>query len=71
MTNLHITLDTDNVAFQKNGWRKEAAHVLIKFAAQLLYSGSGKSTGALQDTDGEACGDWDYVDDDPEDNAIA
>jgi hypothetical protein len=66
MSRLLITIDTDNDAFQDEGWRQEAANVLTRLAAELVTHGERYETGALRDTNGNTCGCWDYNADEPE-----
>jgi hypothetical protein len=67
MSRLLITIDTDNEAFQENGWQQEAARVLTQLAAKLAYNRDHDTTGTLRDTGGGDCGAWDYHSDEPED----
>ena len=71
MSRLLITIDTDNDAFQENGWQQEAARVLAQFAASLAYNSNRDTTGALRDTGAADCGAWDYHPDEPEDEGEA
>jgi hypothetical protein len=66
MSRLLITIDTDNDAFQENGWQQEAARVLTLLAARLAYNCNRDTTGTLRDTGGTDCGAWDYHPDEPE-----
>ena len=50
MSRLLITIDTDNDAFQENGWQQEAARVLTQLAARLAYNCNRETTGTLRDT---------------------
>jgi hypothetical protein len=67
MSRLLITIDTDNDAFQKNGWQQEAARVLTQLAARLANDPNHNTTGTLRDTSASDCGVWDYNPDEPED----
>jgi len=68
MSRLLITIDTDNDAFQDNGWQQEAAHVLVQLAARLAINRNRDMTGVLRDTNGTDCGAWDYCSDEPSDS---
>jgi phosphoribosylformimino-5-aminoimidazole carboxamide ribonucleotide (ProFAR) isomerase len=65
MSRILVTIDTDNDAFQDNGWRQEAAHVLVQLAARSASNRNRDTTGTLRDTDGADCGAWDYNADEP------
>ena len=65
MSRLLITIDTDNDAFQDNGWQREVTSVLVQLAARLAYNGNLDTTGTLRDTYGTGCGAWDYQPDEP------
>lgn len=67
MSRLLITIDTDNEAFQENGWQQESARVLTQLAARLACNSNRDTTGTLRDTGGADCGAWDYNADEPED----
>jgi hypothetical protein len=66
MSRLLITIDTDNDAFQENGWQQEAARALTQLAARLAYNSNRHTTGTLRDTGGADCGAWNYHFDEPE-----
>jgi len=66
MSRLLITIDTDNDAFQENGWQQEAARILAQLAARLAANRNRDTTGTLRDTNGNDCGVWDYNVDEPE-----
>jgi hypothetical protein len=55
VSRLLITVDTDNEAFQENGWQQEASRVLTQLAAKLAYN-IRDTTGTLRDTGGADCG---------------
>ena len=65
MSRFLVTIDTDNEAFEWNGWQKEAAKVLSQLAARLTESRDGDVIGTLYDGDNMECGAWDYLPDEP------